>query len=225
MRFLAFTRTIPIVFAHVNDPIARGFVASLARPGGNVTGFTYLEYETTAKWPLLLKQIAPQLTQVAVMGNFSGIDGKSQLTPIQAAAPSLGVAVRTLEVTTATEIERGMAEIARASNVGLIVTANVETLFDYKLIVALAARYRLPAIYFQRFFVVEGGLISYAPDDSTSWRAAAGYIDRIFKGAKPGELPVQQPAKFELLINLKTAKAIGLDISPALLSVADELLE
>jgi putative ABC transport system substrate-binding protein len=224
-RFLALTRTVPIVFAHVNDPIARGFVASLARPGGNATGFTHLEYEMSAKWLVLLKQIAPQLTQAAVMGNFTNLDGESQLKSIQSAAPSLGVALSPIEVSNAGDIERGMAEIARASNAGLVVTENVETVFDYKLIVALAARYRLPAIYFQRYCVAEGGLMSYAPDDSASWRAAAGYVDRIFKGAKPADLPVQQPTKFELLINVRTAKAIGLDISPQLLSVADELFE
>jgi putative ABC transport system substrate-binding protein len=224
-RFLALTRTIPIVFAHVNEPVARGFVASLARPGGNATGFTHLEFEMTAKWLALLKQIAPTVTQVAVMGNFSSPDGEGQLKPIQAGAPALGVTIRTLEVSTAGEIERAMAEIARVQDMGLIVTENVETFFDYKLIVALAARYRLPAIYNQRYYVAEGGLISYAPDDSKSWRGAAGYVDRIFRGEKPGDLPVQQPTKFELLINLKTAKAIGLDISPQLLSVADELVE
>jgi putative ABC transport system substrate-binding protein len=225
-RFLAVTRTIPIVFVHVNDPIARGFAASLARPGGNATGFTYMEYETTAKWLLLLKQVAPKIAQVAVMGNFSGsVDGDTQLKPIQAAAPSLGVAIRTLEVNNGDEIEHGMAEIARTSNVALIVTANTETFFDYKLIVALAARHGLPAIYFQRFFVQEGGLMSYAPEDSASWRAAAGYVDRIFKGAKASDLPVQQPTKYELLINLKTAKALGLEVSQDMLSIADEVIE
>jgi putative ABC transport system substrate-binding protein len=223
--FLAATRIIPIVFAHVNDPVARGFVASLARPGGNATGFTHLEYEMTAKWLVLLKQIAPAMTDVAVMGNFSRPDGASQLKPIQAAAPSLGVTIRTLEVRNAGEVERGMAEIARVPNMGLIVTENVETFFDYKLIVGLAARYRLPAIYNQRYYVAEGGLISYAPDDRTSWRGAAGYVDRIFKGAKPGDLPVQQPTKFELLINLKTAKALGLTVPPTMLALADEVIE
>jgi putative ABC transport system substrate-binding protein len=224
-RFLALTRTIPIVFAHVNDPVLRGVVASLARPGGNATGFTHLEYEMSAKWLVLLKQIAPQLTQVAVMGNFSNPDGESQLKNIQAAASSLGVTVRTLEVNDADDIERGMAEIARVLNMGLIVTENVETVFDHKLIVALAARYGLPAIYNQRYFVTEGGLISYAPDDTMSWRGVAGYVDRILKGAKPADLPVQQPTKFELIVNIKTAMALGLDISPQLLSVADELVE
>jgi putative ABC transport system substrate-binding protein len=223
--FLALTRTIPIVFAHVNDPVARGYVASLARPGGNATGFTHLEYEMSAKWLVLLKQIAPAVTQAAVMGNFKLFDGASQIKYIEAAAPSLGVAVHPLAVTNTGEIESGMAEIARVPNTGLIVTENVETFVDYKRIVALAARYRLPAIYNQRYYVDEGGLISYAPDDSASWRGAAGYVDRIFKGAKPGDLPVQEPTRFELLINLKTAKAIGLDISPQLLSVADELIE
>jgi putative ABC transport system substrate-binding protein len=222
---LALTRTIPIVFVHVNEPVARGFVASLAKPGGNATGFTHLEYEMSGKWPALLKQIAPAVTQVAVMGNFAAPDGANQLKNIEAAAPALGVTIRTLQVANAGEIERGMAEIARVPNMGLIVTENVVTFNDYRLIVALAAHYRLPAIYNQRYFVAEGGLISYAPDDSMSWRGAAGYVDRIFKGAKPGDLPVQQPTKFELLINLKTAKAIGLDISPQLLSVADELVE
>jgi putative ABC transport system substrate-binding protein len=224
-RFLAATRAIPIVFVHVNDPVARGFVTNLARPGGNATGFTNLEYEMSAKWLVLLKQIAPASTAVSVMGNFSGFDGASQLKNIEAAAPSLGVTIGPIEVKNAGEIERAMAEIARVPNMGLIVTENVETFFDYKLIVALAARYRLPTIYNQRYFVAEGGLISYAPDDSLSWRGVAGYVDRIFKGTKPGDLPVQQPTRFELLINLKTAKAIGLDISPQLLSVADELFE
>jgi putative ABC transport system substrate-binding protein len=224
-RFLALTRTIPIVFAHVNDPVARGFVASLAKPGGNATGFTHLEYEMSAKWLVLLKQIAPAVTEVAVMGNFSAFDGASQLKNIKAAAPALAVNIRPLEVNNAGEIERGMAEIAHTPNTGLIVTENTETFFDYRLIVGLAARYRLPAIYNQRYFVAEGGLISYAPDDSLSWRGVAGYVDRIFKGEKPGDLPVQQPTRFELLINLKTAKAIGLDIPPQLLSVADELLD
>jgi putative tryptophan/tyrosine transport system substrate-binding protein len=223
--FLAATRTIPIVFAHVNDPVARGFVASLARPGGNTTGFTHLEYEMTAKWLALLKQIAPQVTQAAVMGNFSAFDGASQLKNIEAAAPALGVAIRPVEVSDAGEIERGMAEVARVPNMGLIVTENRETFFDYKLIVALAAHYRLPAIYNQRYFVAEGGLISYAPDDSASWRGAGAYVDRIFKGANPGDLPVQQPTKFELVINLKTAKALGLTVPPTLLALADEVIE
>jgi putative ABC transport system substrate-binding protein len=225
MRFLAATRTLPIVFAHANDPVARGFVQSLARPGGNATGFTHLEYEMTAKWPALLKQIAPQVTRVAVMGNFSGPDGENQLKPIQVAAPALGLQLLPLEVNNAGEVERGIASFAQGSSGGLIVTENNETFFDYRLIIALAARHRLPAIYNQRYFADAGGLISYAPDDSTSWRGAAGYVDRILKGAKPADLPVQQPTKYEMIINLKAAKALDLDISPALLSIADELIE
>jgi putative ABC transport system substrate-binding protein len=224
------TRTVPIVFAHVNDPVARGFVASLARPGGNVTGFTHLEYQMTAKWLELLKRIAPHVARVGVLGgNFAGYDGRAQLEAIQSAAPSLGVEAIPLEVpvdiTSAGEIESTIGRFVRGSNDGLIITENVATVFDYKLIVALAARHRLPAIYNQRYYVAEGGLVSYAPNDSRSWRAAAGYVDRILKGEKPADLPVQTPTKFELVINLKTAKALGLDISPALLSLADELIE
>jgi putative ABC transport system substrate-binding protein len=159
------------------------------------------------------------------MGNFAGPDGANQLKNVEAAAPALGVTIRILQVANAGEIERGTTEIARVPNMGLIVTENVVTFNDYRLIVALAARYRLPAINNQRYFVAEGGLISYAPDDSMSWRGAAGYVDRIFKGAKPGDLPVQQPTKYELVVNLKAAKALGLEVPPALLATADDVIE
>jgi putative ABC transport system substrate-binding protein len=225
-RLLAVTRTVPIVFAHVNDPVARGFVASLARPGGNATGFTHLEYQMSAKWLELLKQIAPNVKRVAVMGgNFIGFDGASQLKAIQDVAPSFGVEVSRIEVADAGEIERGVAAFAGGSNDGLIVTENVATFYYHDLIVMLAARHRLPAIYNQRYFVDEGGLISYAPNDSGLWRAASGYVDRILKGEKPADLPLVQPTKYELVMNLKTAKALGLAISRDMLLIADEVIE
>jgi putative ABC transport system substrate-binding protein len=225
-RLLAVTRTVPIVFAHVNDPVARGLVASLARPGGNATGFAHLEYQMSAKWLELLKQIAPNVTRVAVMGgNFAGFDGGSQLKAIQAVAPSFGVEVIPLEVSDAGEIERSIAAFAHGSNDGLIVTENVATFHYHELIVMLAARYRLPTIYNQRYFVAEGGLISYAPNDSSLWRSASGYVDRILKGEKPADLPVVQPTTYELVINLKAAKELGLAISRDMLLIADEVIE
>ncbi len=224
-RLLAITRTVPIVFAHVNDPVARGFVASLARPGGNATGFTHVEYQMSAKWLVLLKQIAPNLTRVAVVGNFTRFDGKKQLEAIQSAAASLGVELRPFEVSNAGDIERSIDAFAIGTNNGLIVPESVATFFDHELIVRLAARHRLPAMYNQRYFVDEGGLISYAPNDSSSFRAAAGYVDRVLRGAKPADLPVQQPTKYELVLNLKTAKMLGLTVPTALLVVVDEVVE
>jgi putative ABC transport system substrate-binding protein len=216
---------VPIVFLHVNDPVARGFAASLARPGGNATGFTHLEYQTSAKWLALLKQMVPQLTRVAAVGNFSVFDGRAQWESIRSAAPSLGVELVPLEVSNAGDIERSIGQFAVGSNGGLIITENVATLLNHELIVSLAASHRLPAIYHRGYFVAEGGLMSYAANDAASYRGAASYVDRILKGAMPAELPVQQPTKWELIINLKTAKALGLAVPPTLLAIADEIIE
>jgi putative ABC transport system substrate-binding protein len=220
------TRTIPIVFAHQNDPLARNFVATLARPGGNATGFTHLEYQTCAKWLELLKQLAPHVTRVAAIGGgFAGIDGARQLEAIQLVARSLRVEVIPLPVQDAGEIERGIAGFARGLNDGVIVTESVVTAFHHALLVTLAARYRLPAMYFVREFVVDGGLISYAPNEAGQYRGAASYVDRILKGEKPADLPVQQPTRYELVLNLKTAKTLGLDVPPMLLALTDEVIE
>jgi putative ABC transport system substrate-binding protein len=220
------TRTIPVVFAHQNDPLARNLVASLARPGGNATGFTHLEYQTCAKWLELLKQIAPSLTRVAVIsGTFAGIDSARQLEAIQLVARSLGVEVVPLEARDAGAIERSITAFARGPNDGMIVAENTVTAQHHELLVTLAARHRLPATYFVRNFVDEGGLMSYAPNEAAQYRGAASYVDRILKGEKPADLPVQQPTKYELVLNLKTAKALGLDVPPMLLALTDEVIE
>ena len=219
------TRTVPIVFVLVPDPVGAGFVDSLARPGGNATGFVQFEYGISGKWLELLKEIAPGTTRVAVLRDAAIAAGQGQVAAIQAVAPSFGVEVTPINVRDIGEIERAIAAFARASREGLIVTASALTLFHRDLIVALAARYKLPTVYVQRHFVVSGGLISYGADVVDQYRRAANYVDRILKGEKPADLPVQAPTKFELVINLKTAKALGLTVPNTLLARADEVIE
>jgi putative tryptophan/tyrosine transport system substrate-binding protein len=218
-------RTVPIVFVNVVDPVGAGFVDSLAQPGGNVTGFIVFEYVTSAKWLELLKDIAPQLKRVAVLRESDIAPGIGQLAVIQAAAPSFGVEVRPVGVRDADEIEHAVTAFARSSNGGLIVTASPSTALHRKLIIALVARHRLPAVYPFRYFPTSGGLISYGPDTIDPFRRAAGYVDRILKGEKPADLPVQTPTKYELVINLKTAKALSIDIPDKLLTLADQVID
>jgi putative tryptophan/tyrosine transport system substrate-binding protein len=219
------TRTVPIVFVIVPDPVGAGFVDSLARPGGNATGFITYEYSISAKWLELLKQIAPDVTRAAVLRDPAISTGIGQFGAIQAVAPSLGVEVSPVNVRDAGEIERAIAAFARPSNGGLIVTASALAVVHRDLIIALAARHKLPAVFYERFFVAGGGLISYGPDSLAGFRRAAGYVDRILKGEKPADLPVQAPTKYKLVINLKTAKTLGLTMPPSLLATADELIE
>jgi putative ABC transport system substrate-binding protein len=219
------TRTVPIVFVNTVDPVGAGLVDSLARPGGNTTGFTHFEYEYSAKWLDLLKEIAPQLTRVAVLRDAAISPGIGQWAVIQAAARSFGVEVRPLGVRDTDEIERAVAAFARSSNGGMIVTGSALAAVDRTLIIALAARHRLPAVYPYRYFATSGGLLSYGPDTIDPFRVAAGYVDRILNGEKPADLPVQAPTKYELVINLKTAKALSLDVPHSLLARADEIIE
>ena len=219
------TRTVPIVFVQVVDPVGAGFVESLARPGGSTTGFTNFEYGTSAKWLELLKEMAPGMRTAAVLRDSASAAGIGQLAAIQAVAPSLGVELRPFGVREVGEIERTVTAFARSPNGGLIVTPSGLSIVHHKSIIALAARYRLPAAYGMRLFVADGGLISYGPDSIDPYRRAAGYVDRILKGEKPAELPVQGPTKYELVINMKTAKALGLDVPPSLLARADEVIE
>jgi putative ABC transport system substrate-binding protein len=219
------SRTIPIVFVNVTDPVSGGFVESLARPGGNATGFVALEYSMSAKWLELLKQIAPRVTRVAVVRDLTLASGSGQLGAIQAAAPSFGVELTPIGVRDSSEIERAMSAFARGSNGGMIVTSSALATFHRDLILALASRHRLPAVYALRPFVAAGGLVSYGIDFTDAWRLAAGYVDRILRGEKPADLPVQTPTKYELVINLKTAKTLGLTVPPNLLATADEVIE
>jgi putative ABC transport system substrate-binding protein len=219
------TQTVPIVFAGVIDPISAGFVASLARPGGNATGFTSFDYGTSGKWLELLKEIAPRVAQVAVLRDPTIAAGIGQMAAIQAVAPALGVELSPLGVRDAGEIERGVTTFARGSNRGLIVTAGPAVATHRDLLVELAARHGLPAIYPFRFYMIGGGLISYGPDNIEPFRQAAGYIDRILKGEKPADMPVQAPTKYELVINLKTARGLGLEVPATLLARADEVIE
>jgi putative tryptophan/tyrosine transport system substrate-binding protein len=219
------TRTVPIVFTGTPDPVGAGFVASLARPGGNITGFTAYEYGTSGKWLELLKEIAPRVTRAAVLREATAPQGVGQFAAIQAVAPSFGVEVLPLDMRDAGEVEHGVTAFARSLNGGLIVTGSGLAIVHRDLIIALAKQHRLPAIYFQRFFVTSGGLISYGGDDIDQHRRAAGYVDRIFKGEKPADLPVQAPTKYKLILNLKTAKALGLTVPDALLARADEVIE
>ena len=217
---------VPIVFVNVTDPVGAGYVASLAQPGGHVTGFTSFEYAISAKWLELLKEIAPRVTRAAVIrSTAAGPAGPAQFAVIQAAAPSFGVEVRPVGVHDAPEIERAVTAFARSSNGGLIVTASNSAAVHRKLIIALAARHRLPAVYAFRYHATSGGLISYGPNTTDPFRRAADYVDRILKGEKPADLPVQAPTKYELVINLKTAKALGLEVPPTLLARADEVIE
>ena len=206
------TRTVPIVFAFAADPVGSGFVESLSRPGGNATGFLLFEYDLSAKWLELLKEIAPGVTRAAVLRDPTAIAGIGQFAVIQSVARSVGVEVSPLNLRDAGEIERAVTAFARSSNGGLIVTASALASVQRNLIIELAARHRLPAVYFERLFVASGGLISYGADFVDQYRRAAGYVDRILKGEKPADLPVQAPTKYELVINLKTAKALGLDV-------------
>jgi putative ABC transport system substrate-binding protein len=219
------TRTVAIVFVQLVDPVGAGFVASLARPGGNMTGFTAYEYGFSTKWLELLKEIAPRVTQVGILRDSTVAQGIGQFAVLQAVAPTLRLDVRPLDISDTSEIERGITAFANAAHGGLLVSPSAQAIVHRDLIIALAARYRLPAVYFQRFFVSGGGLVSYGADDiDPHWRAA-GYVDRILKGEKPGDLPVQAPTKYKLVINLKTAKELGLDVPPMLLARADEVIE
>jgi putative tryptophan/tyrosine transport system substrate-binding protein len=219
------TRTVPIVFTVVIDPVGAGFVDSLARPGGNATGFTVFEYGISGKWLELLKQIAPTVTRAAVLRDPNIASGIGQFAAVQAVAPSLGVDLSAVDVRDAAEIERAVTAFARSSVGGLIVTAAPLALVHRDLIIGLAARLRLPAVYPYRLYIDQGGLISYGPDFVAQYRQAAGYVDRILKGEKPADMPVQAPTKYELVINLKTAKAVGLTIPPSVLARADAVIE
>ena len=219
------TRTVPIVFVAVIDPVGGGFVDSLARPGGNTTGFTLFEYGISGKWLELLKEIAPRVTRAAVLRNPAIASGSGQLGAIQAVAPSFGVELSPVNVRDAGEIERAIAAFARSPNGGLIVPASAAAQLHLDLIITLAARHKLPAVYADRIYVTGGGLISYGPDRIDQYRRAAGYVDRILKGEKPADLPVQAPTKYELAINLKTAKALSIEVPPTLLARSDEVIE
>ena len=218
------TRTVPIVFAQVMDPVGAGFVDSLSRPSGNATGFVQLEYSLAGKWMELLKEIAPQVTRVGVLRE-PGAAGIGQWAIIQAVARPMGVELKPIGLTSAAAIERDISAFASAPNGGLIVLVSAAGLIHRDLIVALAARYRLPVIYAYRTYVANGGLVTYGADISGQYRRAAGYVDRILKGEKPGDLPVQSPTRYDLVINLKTAKALGLTVPPTLLARADEVIE
>jgi putative ABC transport system substrate-binding protein len=219
------TRTVPIVFPIAGDPVGAGFVDSLARPGGNATGFMSTEFSMGGKWLELLKQTAPDVTRVAVLRDATQGSGTSQFAAIQSVAPSLSVEVSPVNMRDAGEIERAVTAFARSPGGGLIVAAGPAATRHRNLIIALAARHKLPAVYYARFWSAGGGLISYGPDFIDQYRRAAGYVDRILKGEKPADLPVQAATKYELVINLKTAKALGLTVPPAVLARADEVIE
>jgi putative ABC transport system substrate-binding protein len=219
------TRTLPIVFVRVSDPVGGGFVDTLARPGGNVTGFMQFEYSFSGKWLELLKQIAPWVTRAAVLRNPDNRAGTGEFAAIQSMAPSLGVELRPLDTRDAGEIERAVAAFARSPNGGLIVAPSATSEGNRDLIVSLAARHKLPAVYADRSEITAGGLISYGVHRIDQFRRAAGYVARILKGEKPADLPVQAPTRYEMVINLKTAKALGLTIPPSLLARADEVIE
>jgi putative ABC transport system substrate-binding protein len=219
------TRTVPIVFVNVADPVGAGFVKSLARPGGNVTGFMQFEYSLSGKWVELLKQIAPRVTRAAVLRDPAITAGIGQFAVIQSVAPSVGLEVTPIDVRDPAEIEREVRAFADLPNGGLIVTASAATAFHRDLIVTLAARHKLPAIYYRRLHVAAGGLVSYGADLNNQLGLAAGYVDRILKGEKPADLPVQSPTKYEMVINLKTAKALGLEVPLSLQQRADEVIE
>jgi len=219
------TRTVPIVFPLAGDPVGAGFVDSLARPGGNATGFTLYEYGMGGKWLELLKEIAPNVTRVAVLRDPASPSQTAQFGAIRAMAPSVSVEVIPINVRDADEIERAVADFARSGNGGLIPTSSAVALRYRDLIITLAARHKLPAIYWERFFVTSGGLMSYGPDLIDNYRRAASYVDRILKGEKPADLPVQTPTKYEMVINLKTAKALGLSVPLFLQQLADEVIE
>jgi putative ABC transport system substrate-binding protein len=220
------TRTVPIVFAIVPDPVGSGFIDSLSRPGGNATGFLMFEYSLCGKWLELLREIGPGVTRAAVLRDAALTAGVGQFAVIQSVAPSVGVEVNPVNMGDPAEVERAVAAFARSGNGGLILTVSAWAVVHRDLIITLAARYKLPAIYYERYlFVANGGLISYGPNFADQFRQAAGYVDRILKGEKPADLPVQVPTKYELVVNLKTAKALGLTIPPTVLSRADEVIE
>jgi len=219
------TRTVSIVFVYVPDPVGAGFVDSLARPGGNATGFTPFEYSTSGKWLEVLKEIAPNVRRVAVIRDPAIATGIGQFSAIQAMASSLRVEVTPVNVRDAGEIERAITAFAQSPNGGLILTGSALAVLHRNLIINLADRHKLPAVYFERSFVTGGGLVSFGANIVDQYRQAAGYVDRILKGEKPADLPVQTPTKYELVINLKTAKALGITIPPSLLARADEVIE
>jgi putative ABC transport system substrate-binding protein len=224
-QLLPATKTIPIVFANVSDPVGAGFIDSLAQPGGNATGFLQAEYGLSGKLAELLKQIAPSVKRAAVLRDTTITAAIGQFGVIQAVAPSLGLDIRAVNVREADEIDRGIAAFARSGPGGLIVTSGATATIHRRRIIALAERYKLPAVYSGRIFAADGGLLSYGADNIAQFEQMATYIDRVFKGAKPADLPVQAPTKYELIINLKTAKAIGLDVPLQLQQRADELIE
>ena len=219
------THTIPVVFPLAGDPVGAGFVESLARPGGNATGFMLFEYTMGGKWLELLKEIAPKVARVAVLRDPANPSQAAQFGAMRAVAPALGVEIVPINVRDASELERGVADFARSGNGGLIPTSSALALRHRDLIITLAAEHKLPAIYWERFFVTNGGLMSYGPDLIDNYRRAAGYVDRILKGEKPGDLPVQTPTKYEMAINLKTAKALGLSVPLGMQQRADEIIE
>ena len=219
------TGTVPIVFAGVADPVGAGYVDSLARPGGNTSGFTIFEYSISGKWLELLREIAPGVTRVAVLRDPSMAAGPAQFAAVQAVAPSLGVELRQVDVRDGNEIERAITTFAQNPNSGLIVTGSPLASSHRDLIIMLAARHRLPAVYFAQYWAAAGGLISYGSDFVDQFRRAAGYVDRILKGEKPADMPVQAPTKYELVINLKPAKALRLTVPQSLLARADEVIE
>jgi putative ABC transport system substrate-binding protein len=221
---LEVTRTIPVIFVITPDPVGNGYVESLSRPGGNATGFLSFEYNLAAKWPELLKEIAPNTRRVGVLRE-PVVHGIGQLAVIQSVAPSLGLDVLAINVRDAAEVERGIGKLAQSGNGGLILTAAPSAPVHRDLIIALAARHKLPAVYIERLFVDAGGLMSYGTNFVEQYRSSATYVDRILKGAKPADLPVQAPTKYELIINLKTAKTMGLAVPPSLLARADEVIE
>jgi putative ABC transport system substrate-binding protein len=219
------TRTIPIVFPNAVDPVGAGFVDSLARPGGNATGFLLYEYSLGGKWLELLKQVAPQVTRLGVLRDSTTPSGSGQFAAIQTVAPSFGVETQPINMRDAGEIEAAIAAFSRSPNGGLILTGSGVAIALHDLVITLAARHKLPTVYYERFFAVAGGLISYGPDRIDQYRQAARYVDRILKGERAADLPVQAPTKFELVINLNTAKAMGIEVPPLLLARADEVIE
>jgi len=219
------TRTIPVVFLLVLDPVGAGYVQSLAHPGGNATGFTNFEYGMSGKWLELVKQIKPELMRAAVLRDPGATSGTAQFAAIQAVAPFLKVDLTPVGIGDLNEIERDIAKFAQGTNGGLIVLPGAQAVVQRELIITMAARHRLPAIFPYRYFITSGGLMSYGPNPTDPFRQAAGYADRILRGEKPADLPVQSPTKYELVINLKTAKALGLDVPPTLLALADEVIE
>jgi putative tryptophan/tyrosine transport system substrate-binding protein len=219
------TRTVPIVFTIVPDPVGLGFVDSLARPRGNITGFLAFEYGISGKWLEVLKEIAPGVTRAAVIRDSAIASGVGQFAAVASMGPALGVDIVPVNVSPPSEMEEALAAFARSANGGMVVTGSASAVMHRDLIIKLAAQHRLPAVYYEHSFVAAGGLISYGPDFVDQYRRAAGYVDRILKGEKPADLPVQAPTKYELVINLKTAKALGLTVPDTLLARADEAIE